>query len=252
MFEGIGGFSLAAKWLGWKTIAWCEIHPFCQKILKHHYSLAEAFNDIAKTDFTPYANKVDVLSGGWPCQRYSIAGHRSGKEPLKEDLVRVIREIKAPWLVLENVYNFISEQFAGEHDGLCLQLEHLGYEVQTFDVDAASCALPTVERHVWIIASSDSFRQQRSMEDKVQNESLLQRQFQRGHQREVFRWHLPESRVHELGKGFSDRLSGIAVSKWHIEAIKSLGNAIPPHVAYQIFCAIDETERELGTRQTLM
>lgn len=246
LFEGIGGFSLAAKWLGWQTVAWCEINPFSQRVLVHHFSSAESFKDITKADLSGYANKVDALSGGWPCQRYSVAGDRRGEEPLKEDLIRIVQQVKAPWLVLENVYNFLSEQFAGEHDGLCMQLEHMGYELQTFDIDAASCGLPTVERHIWIVASSDCFRQQRRMENKIQNKPVLQRQLQGSYQREDFRWHLPESRVHGLGKGFPDELSGITLSKWHTEAIRSLGNAIPPPVAYEIFKVIDEIESKTG------
>ncbi len=80
LFEGIGGFSLAARWAGWETLAWCEWNEFGQKILKHHFPEAEGFGDITKTDFTKYANKIDILTGGFPCQPYSLAGKRLGKE----------------------------------------------------------------------------------------------------------------------------------------------------------------------------
>jgi DNA (cytosine-5)-methyltransferase 1 len=242
LFEGIGGFSLAARWVGWETLAWCEWNEFCQKVLRHHFPKAEGFGDITKTDFTKYANKIDVLTGGWPCQKYSIAGSRVGEEPLKDEFVRVIRVVQAPWVVLENVGNFIGEQFAEEHDELCLQLEDLGYETQTFDIDAASCGLPTVERHIWIVATSDSFRQKRGIKKKVSHIKVLQREFQGSHKREGDRWQLPESRVCELGKGLPYRLDGIALSKWHGETIQAIGNAIPPQVAYEIFKAIQQYE----------
>jgi hypothetical protein len=70
LFEGIGGFSLAAHWMGWQTLAWCEWNKFGQRILKHHFPNAEGFGDITKTDFTKYANRIDILTGGY--SYYSI------------------------------------------------------------------------------------------------------------------------------------------------------------------------------------
>ena len=80
LFEGIGGFSLAAKWMGWKTVAWCEWNEFGQRVLKYHFPDAIGHGDITKTDFTPYANKIGLLTGGFPCQPYSSAGKRKGKD----------------------------------------------------------------------------------------------------------------------------------------------------------------------------
>lgn len=242
LFEGIGGFSLAARWMGWETLAWCEWNEFGQKVLRHHFPEAEGFGDITKTEFTKYANRIDILTGGWPCQKYSVAGSKVGQEPLKDEFVRVIREVKAPWVILENVYNFIGKQFAEEHDLLCKQLEDIGYETQTFDIDAASCGIPTVERHIWIVATSDSFRQERRQYETIPDFTLLQRKFQGSYKREENRWQLPESRVCQLGKGFPYQLSDITLSKWHGESVQAIGNAIPPQVAFEIFKAIEQYE----------
>lgn len=242
LFSGIGGFDLAAQWMGWENVFHCEKEPFCQKVLKYYWPNAESFTDITKSDFTKYANTIDILTGGWPCQKYSIAGTRVGDEPLKKELIRVVCEVEAPWLVLENVGNFIGEQFAEEHAELLQQLERMGYETQTFDIDAASCGLSTVERHIWIIASSDRFRQKRSQQKTIPDKPVLQRELQGSHQREGFRWQLSESRVCELGKGLPYELSDITLSKWHGEAIQGIGNAIPPQVAYEIFKAIEAYE----------
>lgn len=242
LFSGIGGFDLAAEWMGWENIFHCEINEYCQKILKYYWPGAASYTDITTSDFRKYANKIDVLSGGWPCQKYSIAGSRAGEEPLKEHFVRVIREVEAPWVVLENVHNFIGKQFAHEHKRLCMQLEDMDYQVQTFDIDAASCGLPTVERHVWIIATSDSFRQKRIIEKKIQKVQTQSREFSGINKGEYDRWMLPEARVCELGKGFPYQLDNITISKWHGESVKALGNAIPPEVAYQIFKTIEACE----------
>jgi hypothetical protein len=80
LFEGIGGFSLAASWMGWETLAWCEWNEFGQKILRQHFPKAEGFGDITKTDFKKYANRIDVLTGGFPCQPFSGAGQQLGEK----------------------------------------------------------------------------------------------------------------------------------------------------------------------------
>ncbi len=242
LFSGIGGFDLAAQWMGWENVFHCEWNPFGQRVLKYYWPNAISYNDITKTDFTIHRGQIDILTGGFPCQKYSIAGFKIGEEPLKKDTIRAIREIEPPELILENVGNFIGKKFAKEHDELCKLLEDLGYTVQTFDIDAASCGLQTLERHIWIVASSDSFRQKRSLQKEIQNESTLQGEFQRSNPREPFRWELPESRVCELGKGFQFELSDITLSKWHGEAIQAIGNAIVPQVAFEIFKAIEQYE----------
>jgi DNA (cytosine-5)-methyltransferase 1 len=80
LFEGIGGFSLAAEWMGWETIAWSEWNEFGQKVLSYHFPKAKGYGDITKTDFTIYRGQCDILTGGFPCQPYSISGKRKGKE----------------------------------------------------------------------------------------------------------------------------------------------------------------------------
>jgi DNA (cytosine-5)-methyltransferase 1 len=106
LFSGIGGFDLAAEWMGWENIFHCEWNPFGQKVLKYYWPNAESFNDITKTDFTKYANRIDVLSGGFPCQPYSVAGKQKGKEDerhLWPEMRRAIMEISPRFIVGENV-----------------------------------------------------------------------------------------------------------------------------------------------------
>lgn len=229
--------------MGWENVFHCEINEFCQTVLKYYWPNAQSLTDINSFDATKYKNRVDVLSGGWPCQKYSIAGKRTGEEPLKDSFVRIIREVEAPDVVLENVGNFIGKQFAKEHDGLCLQLEGMGYETQTFDIDAASCGLPTVERHIWIIASSDSFRQKREFSKTIPDIKTSKGQLQGSYSREAFRWHVPETRVCQLGEGLSNELDAITISKWHGETIQGIGNAIPPQIAYEIFKSIEKLNK---------
>jgi DNA-cytosine methyltransferase len=111
LFSGIGGFDLAAEWAGWENIFHCEWNPFGQKVLAYHFPNSKSYHDITKTDFSIHEGSVDVLTGGFPCQPYSMAGKRLGKEDdrhLWPEMLRTIREIKPRWIVGENVLGIIS------------------------------------------------------------------------------------------------------------------------------------------------
>jgi DNA-cytosine methyltransferase len=106
LFSGIGGFDLAAEWMGWQNVFHCEWNPFGQRVLKHYWPNAISYNDITKTDFTIHRGSIDILTGGFPCQPYSAAGKRLGKEDdrhLWPEMLRAIREIQPAWIVGENV-----------------------------------------------------------------------------------------------------------------------------------------------------
>lgn len=80
LFSGIGGFDLAAEWVGWKNVFHCEINEFCAQILKYHFPNADHYEDIKTTDFTKWRGKINVLSGGFPCQPFSLSGRRKGAD----------------------------------------------------------------------------------------------------------------------------------------------------------------------------
>jgi hypothetical protein len=66
LFSGIGGFDLAAEWMGWENVFHCEWNPFGQKVLKHYWPKAISYSDITKTDFKVHENTIDIISGGFP------------------------------------------------------------------------------------------------------------------------------------------------------------------------------------------
>lgn len=176
LFEGIGGFSLAARWMGWETIAWCEWNEFGQKVLKHHFPEAEGFGDITKTDFTKYANTVDILTGGFPCQPYSVAGKRKGKEDerhLWPEMLRVIGEVQPTYVVGENVSGLISWNGGLVFHEVQTELEAKGYEVQPFILPACAKNAPHRRDRVWFVAYSNSCRNNRA---KGSKESIWQQQ----------------------------------------------------------------------------
>lgn len=161
LFEGIGGFSLAVRLMKWQTVAWCEWNPFCQQILKYHFPEAEGFGDITKTDFTKYANIIDILTGGFPCQPYSTAGKRLGKEDerhLWPEMLRAIREIQPCWVIGENVHGLVSWNGGLVFHEVQTDLEVEGYEVWPVILPACAINAPHRRDRVWFIAYSHNAR----------------------------------------------------------------------------------------------
>jgi len=157
LFSGIGGFDLAAEWMGWENIFHCEWNPFGQKILKHYWPKAESFEDITKTDFTKYANKIDILTGGFPCQPYSSAGKRLGKEDerhLWPEMLRAISEISPRFVVGENVRGLLNWNGGMVFDEVCAELENIGYQVAPIVIPAAAVNAPHGRDRIWFIASN--------------------------------------------------------------------------------------------------
>jgi len=155
LFSGIGGFDLAAEWVGWNNVFHCEWNPFGQKILKHHFPKSISYNDITKTDFTIHRGEIDILTGGFPCQPYSTAGLRKGKADerhLFPEMLRAIKEIKPKWVIGENVRGLVSWNEGMVFNEVCDDLESEGYEVQPFLIPAASVNAPHQRQRIWFIA----------------------------------------------------------------------------------------------------
>jgi DNA (cytosine-5)-methyltransferase 1 len=161
LFSGIGGFDLAAEWMGWENVFHCEWNTFGQKVLHHYWPNAEQFTDITKSDFTKYANTIDILTGGFPCQPYSSAGKRLGKEDerhLWPEMLRAIREIQPRWVVGENVLGLVNWSGGLVFHEVQADLEAEGYEVQPYVLPAVSVNAPHRRDRVWFVAHSKSAR----------------------------------------------------------------------------------------------
>jgi DNA (cytosine-5)-methyltransferase 1 len=279
LFSGIGGFDLASEWIGWKNLFHCELNPFAQKVLKHYWPNAELFIDIKKSNFTKYANKIDVLTGGFPCQPYSSAGKRLGKEDdrhLWPEMLRAIREIQPRYVVGENVRGLTNWNGGLVFDEVQADLEAEGYEVLPFLLPACAVNAPHRRDRIWFIAYSNlyGFNQCNSNNEinaskrGVDAFSNINKSNINGNVTNTF------NRIGKMGRendrmgrlkklytenrwygfptvdpvcngndGISERLDGITFSKWRIESIKAGGNAIVPQVALQIFKAINQLEK---------
>jgi DNA (cytosine-5)-methyltransferase 1 len=155
LFSGIGGFDLAAEWMGWENVFHCEWNEFGQKVLKYHFPHADSHSDITKTDFTKYANRIDILTGGFPCQPFSLAGKRKGQDDeryLWHEMLRAIQEIKPTYVIAENVFGITNIDGGLVFQQVCLDLENEGYEVQPFIIPACAINAPHRRDRVWFVA----------------------------------------------------------------------------------------------------
>jgi DNA (cytosine-5)-methyltransferase 1 len=165
LFSGIGGFDLAAEWMGWENVFHCEWNPFGQKVLKHYWPNSISYNDITKTDFTIHRGAIDILTGGFPCQPYSAAGKRLGKEDerhLWPEMLRAIREIQPRWIVGENVLGLVNWNGGMVFEEVQTDLEAEGYEVQPYVLPAAAVgSCPHRRDRVWFVAHAESMGRRR-------------------------------------------------------------------------------------------
>lgn len=158
LFSGIGGFDLAAEWMGWSNVFNCEWEEFPRRVLKHHFPHATQHQDIREFDATAYAGRVDIVSGGFPCQPYSTAGKRKGKDDerhLWPEMLRVVRECAPRYVVGENVRGLVSWNGGLVFEEVCVDLEALGYAVQPFLLPACGVGAPHRRDRVWFVAYSD-------------------------------------------------------------------------------------------------
>ncbi len=157
LFSGIGGFDLAAEWSGFTNIFNCEWEEFPRKVLKHHFPNAEQYEDIHDFDATNYNGRIDILSGGFPCQPFSVAGQRKGSEDeryLWKEMLRVIGECKPRWVVGENVRGLCNWSNGLVFEEVCSDLEAIGYSVQSFIIPACAVNAPHRRDRVWIVAQN--------------------------------------------------------------------------------------------------
>ena len=149
LFSGIGGFGLAAKWAGIDTVAFCEIDPYCKKVLKKNFPNTPIFEDICKLKRGDLNEAVDLITGGFPCQPFSIAGKKKGTKDNRDlwpQMFRVVKEFKPTWVIGENVTNFLNMAF----ERTKIDMESQGYEVRTLIIPACSVGAPHKRDRVWM------------------------------------------------------------------------------------------------------
>jgi len=152
LFSGIGGFSVASHWNGYRTTAFCEADAFCQAVLKKYWPSVPIVSDIRAFKGKDFPRPT-LLTGGFPCQPFSVAGKKLGQEDnryLWPEMFRVIQETQPTWVVGENVVGIINLAL----DQVCADLESEGFEVETLIIPACGVEAPHRRDRVWVLAYS--------------------------------------------------------------------------------------------------
>lgn len=279
--SGIGGFALAARWIGWKTIGFAEIDEFASRVLEKHWPGVPNYGDIRSV---PDGTRADIITAGFPCQPYSCAGKRLGDEDdraIWTFVIEVVKRVQPRWCVFENVAGIINMAL----DGVLSDLEAEGYEVGTVVVPACAVNAPHRRDRVWIVAHSGNFGSRTGERPEIcrerkeatsGGEALADAYSNDRHRRsgyvQVGRCR-SESKaaldgqpagVERLAKpclgrevdGLPGWLDGAWDGDWErgvprvstgvkdrAKRLKALGNAIVPQVVFQIFRSIAESDR---------
>ena len=154
LFSGIGGFDLAAQWMGWTNVFHTEWNEFGQKVLKHHFPNSIQYHDIIKTDYSIHNGDIDIITGGFPCQPFSLAGKRKGTDDeryLWHEMLRAIQQIQPTYVVAENVRGLLTIDGGLVFEQVCADLEAEGYEVQPVLLPAAGVNAPHRRDRVFIV-----------------------------------------------------------------------------------------------------
>jgi len=151
LFSGIGGFSYAAEKLvgGYETVAFCEMDDFCQKVLKKHWPNVPIFDDVRTLDATRLG-RIDIVTGGYPCQPFSQAGRRQGEKDerhLWPEMLRIIKSCQPRYVLAENVAGHVTMGL----DQVLTDLEDQGYTTRPIIIPACAKNAPHRRDRVWII-----------------------------------------------------------------------------------------------------
>lgn len=171
LFSGIGGFDLAAEWMGWENVFQVEIDPFCQKVLEKNFPNVTKYGDIKEFNGTKYRGAVDIISGGFPCQPFSSAGKRKGNKDdrhLWPEMLRVIGEVQPSYIVGENVYGLLNWSKGLVFEQVCADLENEGYQVQPVILPACAVDAPHRRDRIWFVAYSQGNHDRRAERELYQ------------------------------------------------------------------------------------
>ena len=281
LFSGIGGLDLAAEMAGFRTVGQCEWADYPTKVLEKHWPDVPRWRDIRTLTGESFYEKtglrtVDVISGGFPCQPFSVAGKRRGKEDdryLWPEMLRVISELRPAWVVGENVAGIVNMAL----DQVYADLENEGYVVQAFIIPACAVAAPHRRDRVCIVGrsrgqsnlfysntksnqhtnikkSETTVREQPELSglcSDVSNTESNGLQRLRAEREQERRTRLKEGKskgccqVHNGGKWRTEPRVGRVANgvPSRVDRLKCLGNAVVPQQFYPIFQAIADIER---------
>jgi DNA (cytosine-5)-methyltransferase 1 len=279
LFSGIGGFSLGLERTGgFETVAFCEIEPFPRKVLAKHWPEVPCYEDVRSLTSDVLARDgigVDVITGGFPCQDLSVAGKCAGldgeRSGLWSEIVRLTRELRPQYIIVENVANLLSgpsERRGGWFGRVLGDLAECGYDAEWENIPAAAVGAPHRRERAWVVAYPSEARQKQHAAMAVNGQMEL-----RNGRGDAARIATDPLLVGQSGQGRSERQIHTAAGRyreanqsqygvrWPLvppvrgehdgvsrkldeHRISALGNAVVPQIPELIGRAILEAERE--------
>ena len=240
-FSGIGGFSLGLERTGgFQTVAFCEIDPFCRKVLAKHWPNVRQYEDVRTLTADTLARDgigVDVITGGFPCQDVSSAGRKAGiregtRSGLWSEISRLVSELRPQFVIVENVANLLSgpsDRRGGWFGRVLGDLAEIGYDAEWHCIPASSIGAHHRRDRVWIVANPECWRLQSGHVKRTWTAAIVPPAFSRYKRGSEFgeAWRA-EPGVGKLAYGLPDQM----------DRIKSIGNAIVPQIPELIGRAI--------------
>jgi DNA (cytosine-5)-methyltransferase 1 len=158
LFSGIGGFSLGLESAGLvETVAFCDFDQYCQQVLNKNFPGVPVYGDVKELNYEKLKadgiDQVDIITGGYPCQPFSVAGSKKGEQDPRHvwpEMFRLIKELRPTWVIGENVGGHIKLGL----DSVLENLESEGYSARTFSISASSVGANHKRERVWIVANS--------------------------------------------------------------------------------------------------
>ena len=279
LFSGIGGFSLGLEATGgFETVAFCDIEEFPRKVLQKHWPDVKQYKDIKELTYEKLKadgiGPIDIITGGYPCQPFSVAGRKKGEEDprhLWPEYFRLVKECRPTWVIGENVSGHLKLGL----DTVLQDLESEGYAVRPFSISASSVGANHQRERVWIVANSRRTQRQGSkLREKNENEigeenaNLTQRSSSASaadvadtksssrhvHEVDTGDGELETQEVFGDGSGFSGESSWWAVEPDvgrvahgipdRVDRLKAIGNSLVPTIPYHIGTAILEVMKD--------
>lgn len=241
LFSGIGGLDLAAEMAGFTTVGQCEWADYPTKVLEKHWPDVPRWRDIRTLTGGSFYERtglrtVDVISGGFPCQPFSVAGKRRGKDDdryLWPEMLRVVQEIRPCWVVGENVSGLVRNALDEILDGL----KQANYTARAYAFTAQECGALFKGERIAVVAAANDRSSPVWRNPQFSSDAKAERC-----------WSYHRGRTPELNPGqwgeLQSRPYGVAYGIPHrVDRLKCLGNAVVPQQFYPIFQAIADVER---------
>ena len=272
LFSGIGGFSLGLEATGgFETVAFCDYDSYCQKILRKHWPWVTINDDIKELNHEKLNSnghtKIDIVTGGYPCQPFSVAGRQQGEKDPRHvwpEYFRLIKELRPTWVIGENVSGHVKLGL----DTVLENLESEGYSARTFSISASSIGANHQRERIWIVANSgcswgsgSEFQRKNENEIKKENANQFERSSSSSQSNMVYSDSERLEKWESIGENFSQEYQTLIGADWwsiepdvgrvangvpkRVDRLKSLGNSLVPHIPYYIGMSILQNTLEV-------